>query len=123
MNYSLPRPGSAHQSFDGLCRNCVAFAYGFSPNLFRRAEEKVQQDMANVGGEGIRNPVASNVQRLLALNSKTFFGETHTLEDIEAIYNANGLDAGNGATYYLTIFFSLIICDQLIIIVCFITVL
>ena len=95
MNYSLPQLGSLHASYSGLCRSCVAFAYGFSPNLFKRASA---ESTTEVDADGVRYPVAPNIQRLLPLDSNTYFGDTHTLEDIEAIYNANGLDAGNMAT-------------------------
>lgn len=95
MNYSLPQLGSLHASYSGLCRNCVAFAYGFSPNLFKRASA---ESTTEVNADEVRYPVAPNIQRLLPLDSNTYFGDTHTLEDIEAIYNANGLDAGNMAT-------------------------
>ena len=92
MNYSLPKAESLHASHEGLCRNCVAFAYGFSPNLFRRAEGEIEDSVCE---GGVRYPGAPNIQRLLPLNPNTYFGDTHTLEDIEAIYSANGLDAGN----------------------------
>jgi hypothetical protein len=66
-----------------LCRESFSFLYGFSPNLMKKTSKK----MKTVMSAGI-----SSIKTERAYDHRSYFGSDYSIEDIQNIFDANGLE-------------------------------
>lgn len=66
-----------------LCRESFSFLYGFSPNLMKKTSKK----MKTVMSAGI-----SSIKTERAYDHRSYFGSDYSIEDIQSIFDANGLE-------------------------------
>ena len=66
-----------------LCRESFSFLYGFSPNLMKKTSKKMKQVMS---------ADIFSIKTERAYDHRSYFGSDYTIEEIQNIFDANGLE-------------------------------
>lgn len=96
---------SANGKLGGLCRQAVAWIWGFAYSKFRKCEKLYDLQDTNDG----KLPGCPAMIDGLSLSWDTYFGSDYTFEDIERIYDENDITAGNSiirvVSYHQPVYF------------------
>ena len=68
-----------------LCRNSFSFLYGLKPNTMKRIAKAMKD---------LKTTEMKSARQEKPYDHRSFFGKEYTLDDIQAIFDANGLDVG-----------------------------
>ena len=66
-----------------LCRESFSFLYGFSPNLMKKTSKKMKQVMS---------ADIFSIKTERAYDHRSYFGSDYTIEEIQNIFDVNGLE-------------------------------
>ena len=66
-----------------LCRESFSFLYGFSPNLMKKTSKKMKEVMS---------ADIFSIKTERAYDHRSYFGSDYTIEEIQNIFDANGLE-------------------------------
>ena len=67
-----------------LCRESFSFLYGFSPNLIKKTSKKIKD---------IMSADLSSIKTEAQYNHRSYFGDDFTIDDIQKLFDANGLES------------------------------
>ena len=67
-----------------LCRESFSFLYGFSPNLIKKTSKKIKS---------IMSAELSSIKAEAKYNHRSYFGDDFTIDHIQTIFDANGLES------------------------------
>ena len=68
-----------------LCRHSFSFLYGLKPNMMKRIAKAMKD---------LQSSEMKSARKEIPFDHRSYFGHDYSLNDVQAIFDANGLDVG-----------------------------